>query len=47
MGEGLAAQAAGVTNTYGSGDGQNSIHYYAGVMKKKISNNKGKYWQQD
>ena len=35
MGEGLAAQAAGVTNTYGSGEGQNTKHHYAGMMNKK------------
>lgn len=33
--EGLAAHSAGVTNTYGDGEGQNVKHYYAGVMKKK------------
>ena len=33
--EGLAAVSAGVTNTYGNGDGQNVKHYYAGAMKKK------------
>lgn len=33
--EGLAAMSAGVTNTYGSGDGQNTKHYYAGTMSKK------------
>ena len=42
MGEGLAAQAAGVTNAYGSGEGQNTKHYYAGVMKKKKTKTKGK-----
>ena len=40
MGEGLAAQAAGITNTYGSEDGQNTKHYYAGVMKKKKTKGK-------
>ena len=42
MVEGLAAQAAGVTNTYGSGEGRNTKHYYAGVMKKKKTKTKGK-----
>lgn len=41
MEEGLAAQAAGVTNTYGSGEGQNTKHYYAGAkialkQKKRV-----------
>ena len=38
--EGLAAVSAGVTNTYGNGDGQNVKHYYAGVMKKKKTKGK-------
>ena len=33
--EGLAAMSAGVTNTYGSGEGQNTKHHYAGTMNKK------------
>lgn len=36
MEQGLAAMSAGVTNTYGSGEGQNTKHYYAGTMKKKV-----------
>lgn len=48
--EGLAA--SGVTNTYGSGEGQNTTHHYAGTVdkpKKKKSGihikkaNKGKF----
>lgn len=35
MEAGLAATAAGVSNVYGSGEGQNTKHYYAGVNKKK------------
>ena len=39
MSEGLATH---VTNTYGNGEGQNTKHYYAGVMKKKKTKAKGK-----
>ena len=42
MGEGLAAQAAGVTNTYGSGEGQNTKHYYGGASIGKQIKNKTK-----
>ena len=41
--EGLAAVSAGVTNTYGNGDGQNVKHYYAGAdVGKKTKKKKGK-----
>ena len=41
--EGLAAMSAGVTNTYGNGDGQNVKHYYAGTnVDKKTKKKKGK-----
>lgn len=42
MEQGLAASA--VTNMYGSGSGNNTTHYYAGVMnrKKKTKPTKGK-----
>jgi len=43
--EGLAANLAGVTNTYGSGEGQNTKHYYAGALdkpKKKVKKKKKK-----
>lgn len=33
--EGLAAVSAGVTNTYGNGEGQSVKHYYAGSKKPK------------
>ena len=35
MEAGLAATAAGISNVYGSGEGQNTKHYYAGVKNKK------------
>lgn len=38
--EGLAAVSAGVTNTYGNGEGQSVKHYYAG--SKKTKKKKGK-----
>jgi len=37
--DGLAAQYAGITNTYGKGEDQNTKHCYAGVMKKKRKKN--------
>ena len=43
--EGLAAMSAGVMNTYGSGEDQNTKHHYAGTInksKKKKSNKEGK-----
>lgn len=33
-GEGLAAQSAGVTNTYGDGKSNTTTHYYAGSKNK-------------
>jgi hypothetical protein len=33
--EGLSAQMAGVTNTYGNGEGQNTKHSYGGTIDKK------------
>ena len=35
MEAGLAATAAGVSNMYGNGKGQNTKHYYAGTIKNK------------
>lgn len=42
MEQGLAAMSAGVTNTYGSGEGQSTKHYYAGTMNnnKKLTKKK-------
>lgn len=35
MEQGLAAASAGVTSKYGSGEGQNTKHYYAGTVDSK------------
>lgn len=45
MEEGLAAMASSGSKpsmVYGNGEGQNTKHYYAGVMKKKKTKTKGK-----
>jgi hypothetical protein len=42
-GEGLAAQSAGVTNTYGDGKSNTITHAYGGVINKgKSKKKKGK-----